>query len=106
MQQRHELPTRKNSRLGSSKLMPKQFEFDGILSGTEQFNRGMLQIPLFLDIMLEFSTLDDLSQVLTNEMGQCQLPDFYNWNRVYVRYCDGASFTGDREAVDRVSRRN
>lgn len=21
--------------------------------------------------------------------------DFYNWNRVKVRYCDGASFTGD-----------
>nr|GMD99248.1 pectin acetylesterase 8-like [Ipomoea batatas] len=26
--------------------------------------------------------------------------DFYNWNRVKVRYCDGASFTGDVEAVD------
>ncbi|RAL52735.1 unnamed protein product [Cuscuta campestris] len=25
-------------------------------------------------------------------------PDFYNWNRVKVRYCDGASFTGDTEA--------
>ncbi|KAJ6796196.1 pectin acetylesterase 12-like [Iris pallida] len=28
-------------------------------------------------------------------------PDFYNWNRVKVRYCDGASFTGegyDRDA--------
>ncbi|XP_031101732.1 pectin acetylesterase 12-like [Ipomoea triloba] len=24
-------------------------------------------------------------------------PDFYNWNRVKVRYCDGASFTGDSE---------
>jgi len=23
--------------------------------------------------------------------------DFYNWNRVKVRYCDGASFTGDSE---------
>ncbi|KAI4347559.1 hypothetical protein L6164_008364 [Bauhinia variegata] len=22
-------------------------------------------------------------------------PDFYNWNRVKIRYCDGASFTGD-----------
>ncbi|XP_014514814.1 pectin acetylesterase 9 [Vigna radiata var. radiata] len=22
-------------------------------------------------------------------------PDFYNWNRVKLRYCDGASFTGD-----------
>ncbi|XP_030472073.1 pectin acetylesterase 8-like [Syzygium oleosum] len=27
-------------------------------------------------------------------------PDFYNWNRIKVRYCDGASFTGDVEAVD------
>ncbi|ERM94809.1 hypothetical protein AMTRI_Chr03g144330 [Amborella trichopoda] len=27
-------------------------------------------------------------------------PDFYNWNRVKVRYCDGASFTGDVEEVD------
>ncbi|KAM0884150.1 hypothetical protein ACQ4PT_031188 [Festuca glaucescens] len=24
-------------------------------------------------------------------------PDFYNWNKVYVRYCDGASFSGDTE---------
>ncbi|KAJ1702785.1 hypothetical protein LUZ63_002564 [Rhynchospora breviuscula] len=27
-------------------------------------------------------------------------PDFYNWNRVKVRYCDGSSFTGDVEKVD------
>lgn len=24
------------------------------------------------------------------------VPDFYNWNRVKLRYCDGGSFTGDR----------
>ncbi|XP_038715245.1 pectin acetylesterase 12-like [Tripterygium wilfordii] len=24
-------------------------------------------------------------------------PDFFNWNRVKLRYCDGASFTGDGE---------
>ncbi|KAK1279854.1 hypothetical protein QJS04_geneDACA004727 [Acorus gramineus] len=24
-------------------------------------------------------------------------PDFYNWNRVKLRYCDGASFTGDSQ---------
>ena len=23
--------------------------------------------------------------------------DFFNWNRVKLRYCDGASFTGDSE---------
>lgn len=30
-------------------------------------------------------------------------PDFYNWNKARVRYCDGSSFTGDVEAVDPVS---
>ncbi|RAL47409.1 hypothetical protein DM860_013374 [Cuscuta australis] len=27
-------------------------------------------------------------------------PDFYNWNRVKIRYCDGSSFTGDVDAVN------
>ncbi|CAN1779655.1 Pectin acetylesterase 7 [Linum perenne] len=27
-------------------------------------------------------------------------PDFYNWNRIKIKYCDGSSFTGDVEAVD------
>ncbi|XP_060211193.1 pectin acetylesterase 11-like [Lycium barbarum] len=27
-------------------------------------------------------------------------PEFYNWNRVRVKYCDGSSFTGDVERVD------
>lgn len=27
-------------------------------------------------------------------------PDFYTWNRVKIRYCDGSSFTGDVEAID------
>ncbi|KAL5717189.1 [Wnt protein] O-palmitoleoyl-L-serine hydrolase [Ranunculus cassubicifolius] len=31
-------------------------------------------------------------------------PDFYNWNRVKLRYCDGASFTGDSR--DRVHQLN
>uniref|UniRef100_A0A251V9M0 Pectin acetylesterase n=1 Tax=Helianthus annuus TaxID=4232 RepID=A0A251V9M0_HELAN len=31
---------------------------------------------------------------------QDQNPNLYNWNRVYMRYCDGASFTGDVEEVD------
>ncbi|PNT73687.1 hypothetical protein BRADI_2g62426v3 [Brachypodium distachyon] len=33
---------------------------------------------------------------------QLQNPDFYNWNRVYVRYCDGASFSGDAEGQAQV----
>lgn len=31
------------------------------------------------------------------------MADFYNWNRVKVRYCDGSSFTGDVQAVNPVS---
>ncbi|KAL2517351.1 Pectin acetylesterase 7 [Abeliophyllum distichum] len=27
-------------------------------------------------------------------------PDFYNWNRVFVRYCDGSSFTGNVKEVN------
>ncbi|GJN01845.1 hypothetical protein PR202_ga19146 [Eleusine coracana subsp. coracana] len=26
--------------------------------------------------------------------------NFYNWNRIKIRYCDGSSFTGDVEAVE------
>ncbi|KAK1568738.1 hypothetical protein Q3G72_028166 [Acer saccharum] len=40
------------------------------------------------------------SGMLSNE--QKFNPDFYNWNRIKVRYCDGASFTGDVEAVNPV----
>ncbi|XP_038979923.1 pectin acetylesterase 8-like [Phoenix dactylifera] len=28
------------------------------------------------------------------------LLDFYNWNKVKVRYCDGSSFTGDVKRVN------
>ncbi|KAL6613715.1 hypothetical protein ACP70R_035985 [Stipagrostis hirtigluma subsp. patula] len=38
------------------------------------------------------------SGILSND--QTQNPDFYNWNRVYVRYCDGASFAGDSQHED------
>ncbi|KAL6535997.1 hypothetical protein OROHE_012841 [Orobanche hederae] len=27
-------------------------------------------------------------------------PDFYNWNRVYLVYCDGSSFLGDADGID------
>ncbi|XP_043808237.1 pectin acetylesterase 7 isoform X2 [Manihot esculenta] len=31
---------------------------------------------------------------------QASNPDFYNWNRIKIKYCDGSSFTGDVETVD------
>ncbi|CAH9052406.1 unnamed protein product [Cuscuta europaea] len=30
-------------------------------------------------------------------------PEFHSWNRVYIPYCDGSSFTGNVEAVDPVT---
>ncbi|KAF8081257.1 hypothetical protein N665_0897s0013 [Sinapis alba] len=38
------------------------------------------------------------SAILSNK--KQRNPDFYNWNRVKVRYCDGSSFTGDVQAVN------
>lgn len=29
--------------------------------------------------------------------------DFYNWNKVKIRYCDGASFAGHPESEQKVS---
>ncbi|KAJ3681895.1 hypothetical protein LUZ60_014468 [Juncus effusus] len=39
--------------------------------------------------------LEVFSGILSND--PAMNPDFYNWNRVKLRYCDGGSFTGDSE---------
>lgn len=36
---------------------------------------------------------ENFSGILSND--ESLNPDFYNWNRVKLRYCDGASFAGD-----------
>ncbi|KAF6984117.1 hypothetical protein CFC21_002166 [Triticum aestivum] len=41
------------------------------------------------------SKLEVFSGVLSND--PARNPDFYNWNRVKLRYCDGGSFAGDSE---------
>ncbi|KAL1212259.1 Pectin acetylesterase 11 [Cardamine amara subsp. amara] len=54
------------------------------------------------------STMKGSSKLMNTDFGfsgilggkQSSNPDFYNWNRIKVRYCDGSSFTGDIEAVD------
>ncbi|KAH0706446.1 hypothetical protein KY289_011522 [Solanum tuberosum] len=45
-------------------------------------------------LMLPFIFLGIFSKSKTEN------PDFYNWNKVFVRYCDGGAFTGDIENVD------
>ncbi|ONK56973.1 uncharacterized protein A4U43_C10F15240, partial [Asparagus officinalis] len=37
----------------------------------------------------------NFSGILSNDPNMN--PDFYNWNRVFLRYCDGASFAGNSE---------
>ncbi|RAL45032.1 hypothetical protein DM860_003791 [Cuscuta australis] len=39
------------------------------------------------------SPADIFSGILSSQ--KLENPDFYNWNRIYVRYCDGSSFTGN-----------
>ncbi|KAF7067897.1 hypothetical protein CFC21_073722 [Triticum aestivum] len=39
--------------------------------------------------------LEVFSGLLSND--PAMNPDFYNWNRVKIRYCDGGSFAGDSE---------
>ncbi|KAK9716068.1 hypothetical protein RND81_06G209200 [Saponaria officinalis] len=48
------------------------------------------------------STEYNFSGILSNNAQHN--PDFYNWNRVVVRYCDGSSYTGDVDAVDPVTK--
>ncbi|XP_062228168.1 pectin acetylesterase 5-like isoform X2 [Phragmites australis] len=40
----------------------------------------------------------EFSGILSNK--HPQNPDFYGWNKVVIRYCDGASFAGDAEGED------
>ncbi|CAH9133846.1 unnamed protein product [Cuscuta epithymum] len=54
---------------------------------SRQTHRGSSK---FMEKWLQFTG------ILSNR--QEENPDFYNWNRVIVRYCDGASFTGDSES--------
>nr|GMD87859.1 pectin acetylesterase 8-like [Ipomoea batatas] len=66
---------------------------------TDCFNRATYggSIGSTKNIRLSIEFEGALSNNQTNN------PDFYNWNRVYVPYCDGSSFTGDVEAPDSVT---
>ncbi|KAL6614026.1 hypothetical protein ACP70R_036296 [Stipagrostis hirtigluma subsp. patula] len=46
----------------------------------------------------KFMKAIEFNGILSNK--RSQNPDFYNWNRVDIRYCDGASFAGDGEVDD------
>ncbi|XP_072056757.1 pectin acetylesterase 11 isoform X11 [Arachis hypogaea] len=46
----------------------------------------------------QMDTQSGFNGILNNQ--QVYNPDFYNWNRIKIRYCNGSSFTGDVEEVD------
>ncbi|KAH9660514.1 Pectin acetylesterase 8 [Citrus sinensis] len=68
---------------------PPTYHFD------KGFGAGINNWLVFVEKMGEE---DNFTGILSNE--QKYNPDFYNLNRIEVKYCDGASFTGDLEAVD------
>ncbi|RYR41863.1 hypothetical protein Ahy_A08g038287 isoform J [Arachis hypogaea] len=81
---------RKDTRLGSSKQMDTQSGFNGILNNQQVYNPGWY--------IQSYTTHIQIHIVLCYVMHL--FPDFYNWNRIKIRYCNGSSFTGDVEEVD------
>lgn len=78
--------------------MANTIPFDGILNNSISTNPGMLQNYdkfWFLHDMFVLSWSSDVSNFYL-------FPDFYNWNRALIAYCDGGSFSSDVEEVDPV----
>lgn len=85
--------------------MDKEVSFTGILSNKPEENPGFLDIPLILlfinwngwNFTLPANLKFCWSARLLSYFGFTfnALADFFNWNRVKLRYCDGASFLGD-----------
>lgn len=97
---------RKTTRRGSSNFMEKVLPFTGILSNKAEENPGLFSNPDYMVTYCQRSLLLSLSLsgVFTTVQTECCLTkvvvksaDFFNWNRVKIRYCDGASFAGDSE---------
>ena len=82
---------RKTSRRGSSDLMEKEIPFGGIMSSSPADNPG----PSDCDDDLTSSCIASRSVCRALLIDQVRATDFYNWNRVKIRYCDGASFAGE-----------
>lgn len=75
--------------------MEKTLPFTGILSNKPPENPGLLLNYHHHGSFYKCSIALLLSTLLV------AFADFFNWNRVKLRYCDGASFAGDSQ--DEVS---
>jgi len=74
--------------------MDTQLSFSGFFSNSKKFNPGNVY-KLINSVLIVY--------LMNLYLKMLYVPDFYDWNRIKVRYCDGSSFTGDVEAVDPVS---
>ncbi|CAI5523687.1 unnamed protein product [Closterium sp. Naga37s-1] len=88
--------------LGSSKRMGGLMAFGGILSHDPTVNPGALKVnPGALKVnpgalKVNPGALRVNPGALKVNPGALKVnPGFYNWNLVFVRYCDGASYLGD-----------
>lgn len=86
---------RKTTRRGSLNYMEKQLAFTGILSNKAEENPGLLS-ELVNDISLTYIHMFFCYPLFIPDTSFL-CADFFNWNRVKLRYCDGASFAGDSE---------
>jgi hypothetical protein len=107
---------RSTSHLGSSKFMEKQINFTGILSDDPALNPGtrvhavcLLVLHIYKYVKIPSASVQICLYMykyiyvhvsMCDSFGVELLPDFYSWNRVFVRYCDGASFAGDSQHDD------
>ncbi|KAE9445778.1 hypothetical protein C3L33_22324, partial [Rhododendron williamsianum] len=72
--------------------------FSKCIVGFEHFNLTELRFESLYGVSAASAASNPLVVDLTLIQGAAdQGADFFNWNRVKLRYCDGASFAGDGE---------
>ncbi|KAJ0506960.1 putative pectinacetylesterase/NOTUM [Helianthus annuus] len=88
-------------------LYPRSFCLDGSAPAYHMDKGGGWCNNIMNCLARRDTCLGSFKQMLTTEIFSGMFrnkpkynPDFYNWNRIKVRYCDGASFIGDVEEVD------
>ena len=93
---------RKTSRHGSSNYMEKEAPFIGILSNKAEENPGLYHLDITIGNLTKLN-FKNYTLSLNSRMSSvliwmfCCSADFFNWNRVKLLYCDGASFMGNSE---------
>lgn len=82
--------------LGSSTYFEDEVDFQGVLSSDPSLNPGRRHLCVLTFFGSAFRCL------VLNLCLSFVVVEFFNWNRVKIRYCDGASFAGHPEAEFKV----